>query len=243
MQDVTASWRRVAGVDADMLARPLAEVMQRAGLRVLGIAGAPGAGKSTVAHGVAARLTQAGHDPLVISLDDYYLSKAARTKLGIDLRGPPGTHDVRALVDVLDAIAAARAPIVVQRFSAALDEQIEPTMLDRVPTQVLVEGWVLGHRADGYEQILDRLDLLVFLDLDEDTAKRRRFEREAELRKRGGGFSEQDMQRFWDERIAPGLPLWVNDARTSADLLIECRPDGGVRRVSTSSPLVEVALG
>lgn len=247
MHEVTASWRPLARgaapTDPAAIGRPLAEVVRRCGVRVIGIAGAPGSGKTTIAQSAADVLRNHGDEPVVLSMDDYYLSKAARAKRGIELRGPPGTHDVDAFVDALEALAAGRVPVVVQRFSPALDDQVEPRTIERAPTHLFVEGWVLGHREDGYGGILDRLDVLVFIDLDDDTAKRRRFQREAGLREHGGGFSEEGMNRFWDERIAPGLPLWVSAARRDADVVIELRPDGAVRRVTTSSPLVEAALG
>lgn len=246
MQDVTARWRRIVGTrgrrDLAEISTPLAHVIRSSGSRVIGIAGVPGAGKSTIASQVAGVLRERGHDPFTISLDDYYLSKAERAARGIAQRGPPGTHDVHGLLDALDRIGANERPITVKRFSHELDEQIEPMTLDDPPTHVLLEGWVLGHREDGYGAILDRLDLLVFLDVDDATAKRRRYEREAALREHGGGFSEEGMNRFWDEVIAPGLELWVGEGRSAADLVIEAHPDGRVRRVLTSSALVDAAI-
>lgn len=247
MDDITPRWRRLAGDRTGRVAAevsvPLAHVVSSSGSRVVGIAGAPGAGKSTIASEVVDLLRERGHIPLSISLDDYYLSKAERAEHGVAQRGPPGTHDVPGLVDALDRIAARERPITVKRFSHELDEQVGPLTLDDPPSHVLLEGWVLGHPADGYEQVLDRLDLLVFLDVDRATAKRRRYEREAALREQGGGFSEEGMDRFWHDVLAPGIELWVADARAQADLVIETHGDGRVRRVLTSSPLVDAAIG
>ncbi len=89
-------------------------------------------------------------------MDDYYLSKQDRAARGLPWRGPPGSHDVGALVEVLDRIRVGHVPIMVQRFSPEIDDRIDPVTIAPVPTHVIVEGWVLGHRRDGYAEILDR---------------------------------------------------------------------------------------
>jgi uridine kinase len=108
---------------------------------------------------------------------------------------------------------------------------------------VLLEGFALGRRSDGYDRILERLDLLVFLEVDEATAKRRRFAREAELRARGGGFSEEQMERFWNEVLEPGMRQWLDDARAAADVVIDPDERGEARSVRTSSDRVLALLG
>ena len=217
MRDVTAVWPG------------LAEVIRRLDLRLVGIAGAPGSGKSTLARSVAASL----EDSFVLSTDDYYLPKAQR---GTAFRS---SHDLGDLVSALDRIRSGRGPLTVQRFSGEIDDRVAPVVLERIPAHVLLEGFALGRRTDGYDAILERLDLLVFLEVDERVAKQRRFAREDELRARGGGFSEREMQRFWDEVLEPGLRQWLDDARAAADVEIE--PDTGVVRTSTER--VFAALG
>ena len=67
----------------------------REGPALIGIAGAQGSGKTTLARAAAVRL-----DGVALSLDDFYLERAERTRLGrsihplLAVRGPPGTHDL-----------------------------------------------------------------------------------------------------------------------------------------------------
>lgn len=75
---------------------------------VIGIAGAQGCGKTTLARAAAARLG-AAH----LSLDDVYLTKAERQALAREahplfaVRGPPGKHDLALLERALAALRAA----------------------------------------------------------------------------------------------------------------------------------------
>jgi pantothenate kinase-related protein Tda10 len=231
MRDVTEAWRRLG----DGVVGPLAHVVRATGARFVGFGGPPGAGKSTIARAVAAALSE---ETLVMSLDDFYLSKDERAARGLEWRGPPGSHDLTALVSVLDRLRTGRLPVTVPCFSAEIDDRIEPIVVTREPSHVFLDGWLLGHRGDGYDAIVDRLDLLVFFDAPTDVARARRFGREASLRQRGGGFSEQEMRRFWDEVLGPGIPRWVEGARRSADLVIEDE----ARRVKTSSEAVAAVL-
>jgi uridine kinase len=241
MTDVTSEWHRLARAlgarDNGIIAKPLAHIVRESGLRIVGIGGPPGAGKSTIAELVAEDL----HEALVLSLDDFYLSKDERSARGLRWRGPPGSHDLAALLDVLDGFRQRREAITVPKFSAEIDDRTEPITLNTAPDHVLVEGWLLGHRDDGYSEILDRLDLMTFIDVDDETARARRFHREENLNERGGGFSADEMQRFWDEILGPGITRWVHGAKESADLVFEL-PFGNLRSVRTTSPLVLAGL-
>lgn len=221
------------------IADPLVRVINVLDVRAVGIAGPPGGGKSTLARATAERLDDA---TLVLSMDDFYLSKADRAARGIPWRGPPGSHDLDALIDVLDGVRAQRVPIALARFSSEIDDRIEHVMLNGVPQRVIVEGWVLGHRSDGYDRILERLDLLVFFDVPVELARARRYEREAALRRSGGGFSATDMDRFWTQVLEPGLDRWVREARATADLRIEVDASGELVAVHASRADVREAL-
>jgi uridine kinase len=241
MTNVTSEWKRLArrleARDNAVISKPLAHIVRELDLRVVGIGGPAGSGKSTIAELMADELGEV----LVMSLDDFYLSRDERSSRGLRWRGPPGSHDLAALLDVLDGIRERRVPIDIPKFSAEIDDRVEPITITRAPNYVLLEGWLLGHRGDGYDAILDRLDLMTFLDVDDETTRTRRFDREAALREHGGGFSKQEMQSFWDEVLGPGIPRWVRSAKESADLVFEM-PLGNLRSVHTTSSMVLAGL-
>lgn len=120
---------------------------------ILGVCGAQGSGKSTLAGGLRARLTAKGLRAAILSLDDLYLSRAERARLGqivhplFATRGVPGTHDAALGVRLLDAIRAG-ADVVLPRFDKAMDDPAPTGTLVNGPLDVLIfEGWCVGARA------------------------------------------------------------------------------------------------
>lgn len=117
---------------------------------LIGIAGAQGSGKTTLARLAAERLG-AAH----LSLDDVYLTKAERAEKGravhplFAVRGPPGTHDLRLLEATVAALRAAgpdsRTPL--PSFDKLTDDrrpEADGPMFAGRPSAVLVDGWCLG---------------------------------------------------------------------------------------------------
>lgn len=154
-------WRRchsgaaVAVADlAARLAEGLAHRHQAAGRSLLiGINGAQGSGKSTLAAGIAAALSARGLRVAVLSLDDLYLSRAARAALARDVhpllatRGVPGTHDVARGEAVISALLSGQGRVAVPRFDKARDDPGADAMVAAPVDLLLFEGWCIGATA------------------------------------------------------------------------------------------------
>ena len=81
---------------------------------VYGIAGLQGTGKSTLAAQMVVLAKRRGLSVVTLSIDDFYLGRRERLRLGRDVhpllatRGPPGTHDVALACAMIDALQGKR---------------------------------------------------------------------------------------------------------------------------------------
>ena len=123
---------------------------------LVGFSGCQGSGKSTLVALMAKVMREVhGVSTVVLSLDDFYLTKAARGALAESIhplfatRGVPGTHDLALLHET---IAALRQPppgsaVPVPAFDKALDDRTEMVHWRQVsaPVQLIfLEGWCVG---------------------------------------------------------------------------------------------------
>ena len=138
-----------AGWSPDFVQARLAEALER-GPGVHAIAGLQGTGKSTLASQLVVAARGRGVRALALSIDDFYLGRRERLRLGRDVhplcatRGPPGTHDVPLACEVLDALVA-RAPVRLPRFDKLADRRLPPSRwpVARDIDLVVFEGWFL----------------------------------------------------------------------------------------------------
>lgn len=135
---------------------------------VMGLCGAQGSGKSTVAR-AAVRLLQAGGlNAVALSLDDFYLGREARSRLArqvhplMAVRGPPGTHDVALASSVLDRLAVP-GPTSLPGFDKAADDrrpQAEWRRFEGPADVVIFEGWCVGARPEPSERLVRPVNAL-----------------------------------------------------------------------------------
>lgn len=113
--------------------------MLAAGGRVLGIAGAPGAGKSTLAEALRAHY---GPRAQLLPMDGFHLANEELARLGRDDRkGAPDTFDVDGFVAALQRVREGRHDVLVPRFHRDLEEPIAGAIRIAVDTQlVITEG-------------------------------------------------------------------------------------------------------
>lgn len=134
----------------------------------IGLCGAQGSGKSTVAAATVRLLEARGLTAVAVSLDDVYLPRSARERLAKEVhpllatRGPPGTHDVGLAGAVLDQL---RQPgrVSLPSFDKAADERRPRASWRTVATPVdvvIFEGWCVGARAQGAAALAQSVNAL-----------------------------------------------------------------------------------
>src|SRR5829696_8211024 len=100
-------------------ARALAESGER---RILGIAGPPGGGKSTVARAVVAEL---GELARLVPMDGFHLAQSELVRLGRrDRMGAPDTFDAAGYVALLERVRAAGETVYAPEFRRPPEEPI-----------------------------------------------------------------------------------------------------------------------
>ena len=139
---------------------------------LLGINGAQGTGKSTLAAYLALAIGDSSERAVaVLSIDDFYLTKAERRTLAqtmhplLATRGVPGTHDIPMLRDCLARLRGlgqgerGRLP----RFDKATDDRANrsswPTVTGPVGL-IILEGWCVGSVAEPDAGLEDPVNVL-----------------------------------------------------------------------------------
>ncbi len=206
---------------------PVVQLIRASRPRVFAISGPVGAGKSTIAGAVSRSLAEVGMRAVALSLDDFYLSRKERDRRGIVWRAAPGSHDLDLMVRTLAAIQDGLRPLVLPRFDMSRDDRTSDECLEDPPDVVLFDGWIIGYEREGYERILPYLDWHLHLDVPKDVARQRRFARETKLREQTGrAFTAEEMQRFWDEVLGPGIDTWVPITAEHADIVVRFAATG-----------------
>jgi D-glycerate 3-kinase len=124
--------------------------------RFVGLNGAQGAGKSTLAKLIAADVDRRGLRSALLSLDDFYLTKAERAQLAREVhplcatRGVPGTHDMGLLEATLAALAGG-GETALPRFDKLSDDRLPRDrwpIFEGRPDVIVLEGWCVGLLSD-----------------------------------------------------------------------------------------------
>lgn len=145
----------------------LAAELAASGARLIGIAGAPGAGKSTLAEALA-RATGG----IVLPMDGFHLPQCRLVELGRRERmGAPDTFDVEGFVAVLTAVRAQHASgktVTAPAFDRTIEEPVadEIAITPEVPT-VIVEGNYLLLNDAGWQHVAPLLDVTIYLEIDD----------------------------------------------------------------------------
>ena len=145
-----------------------ASALAQAGDRaVLGIAGAPGAGKSTLASALAEAV-----DAVVVPMDGFHLAQAELDRLGrAERKGALDTFDGHGFVSLLRRLRTADAPVT---YAPVFRREIEEPVAGAIAVRqdaplVIVEGNYLLVDESPWDEVRGLLDACWFVEIDETT--------------------------------------------------------------------------
>ena len=117
------------------------------------ISGSQGAGKSTLAKLFKLVIEKIYKKKvMLLSIDDYYLSKNQRLKLSKKIhplmitRGVPGTHNITALKDHINNFKKQHFPIITPTFNKLKDDISHKRKVIKNAQILLLEGWCCGSK-------------------------------------------------------------------------------------------------
>ncbi len=197
----------------DLLHR--AHSMTATGRVVLGICGAPGSGKSTIAGQLGLRY---GADAVVVPMDGFHLHDDELARLDLSERkGAPETFDVGGYLALLRRLRVEAADTV---YAPAFDRSRELSVAAAVAVRpehrlVVTEGNYLLYDAPGWSEVSTLLDEVWFVEADETT----RLERLVERHERNG--KPRDLAERWATVSDQANADLVAATRDRADLVVQ----------------------
>jgi pantothenate kinase len=155
------------GLDESLVQRAL--VLMASGRTVLGICGAPGAGKSTLAAKLVARM---GERAVVVPMDGFHLPDDELARLGLaDRKGAPETFDIAGYTALLARLREKGGRTV---YAPQFDRSRELSVAGAIAVRpahhlVVTEGNYLLYDAPGWSDVLPLLDEVWFVESEEST--------------------------------------------------------------------------
>jgi pantothenate kinase len=191
-----------------------AAVLAAAGRTLLGIAGCPGAGKSTLSAAIAARVPSS----TVVPMDGFHLLNDDLVRLGRRGRkGAPGTFDVDGYVALLDRLRrqSAGEVIAAPRYDRAASAPIpDAIVVNSDIALVITEGNYLLLDDSPWMAVRPLLDEVWFVDVGDKARVQRLLARHIEFGK------SPDDAREWVMRSDEANAAVVAASRGRADAVV-----------------------
>lgn len=211
-----------ASAGPDLLRASTAELVARARSmlaagerRILGVTGAPGAGKSTVCAAIAGAL---GDQVAVVGMDGFHLANTELSRLGRrERKGAPDTFDADGYAALLERLRTQpQNTIYAPTFNRDLEESIGSTVPVAAGTPLIVtEGNYLLLDSGAWSRVRPTLDAVWFLAPPEGLRLARLI-----ARHQAYGRSQAEAAE-WVGRVDQGNARTIEATRARADLIVQ----------------------
>ena len=201
------------------------ELLDQPGRSVLGIAGAPASGKSTLTALLLAELDQRRPGVAVaVGMDAFHIGHRVLLRRGLtDVKGAPETFDALGYIHLLKRLRSESDTIYAPEFDRDIEDSLAHVVeIGPGAKLVVMEGNYLLLDAPPWDAVRPLLDEAWFLHLDDAERQRRMIARH---RRHGHDQADAEDRTFGnDERnaqlvnAAPNRPdLWIEHTPNSAD--------------------------
>jgi pantothenate kinase len=197
---------------AELVARARA-LIARGGRTILGIAGPPGGGKSTVAREVVAEL---GEQARLVPMDGFHLAQAELVRLGRrDRMGAPDTFDAAGYAALLARLRGDEPVVYAPEFRREIEEPIAGAIaVPRTIPLVVTEGNYLLLGDGEWARVRPLLDEAWYVETDEELRVQRLIQRHIQFGK------TPEYARAWVMRSDEVNAARVASTAASADVLV-----------------------
>jgi len=177
------------------------------GTRLLGLTGAPGVGKSTLAAALGLP---------VVPMDGFHYADVELVRRGLrDRKGAPETFDAEGYAALLHRVRAGEPDVVAPMFERDLEQPIAGAIAVPATGTVVTEGNYLLLDEPRWRAVREQLDVVWHLTVDDDVRRARLVARHVAF-----GKSPEDAAA-WVARVDEANARLVEAARDRADLVVE----------------------
>src|SRR3954452_7294620 len=199
--------------DAEALVARARALAQPGTRTILGIAGPPGGGKSTVARQIVAEL---GEQARLVPMDGFHLAQSELVRLGRRERmGAPDTFDAAGYAALLARLRGTEPVVYAPEFRREIEEPIAGAIAIPVATPLVVtEGNYLLLEDERWSPIRPLLDETWYVETDEELRVQRLIQRHIQFGK------TPEYARAWVMRSDERNAELVAATATAADVLV-----------------------
>jgi len=198
-----------------LLHREAAALLARPGRTVLGIAGGPGTGKSTIAQKL---VTELGNVAAYVPMDGFHMKHAKLEASGtVADKGMPHTFEGAAFADFLERLKSATGPVNGPGYSRKIEDTVDDAFTVPATARLLVvEGNYLLLATAPWWRVKPLLDRSVYLEIPAETVRARLMKRHAEE-----GLFTAERNRAHIERVDLVNYDTIQRSRPRADIAID----------------------
>lgn len=182
-----------------------------AGIRLLGLTGAPGVGKSTYAAALAAE-----HGLAVVPMDGFHYADVELTRRGLlDRKGAPDTFDAEGYAVLLRRVRGCEPAVVAPAFDRDLEQPLAGAIAVPATGTAVTEGNYLLLDEPRWRAVRAEIDEVWHLHVDDDLRRERLVARHV----RHGKSPEE--ARAWVARVDEPNARLVQAVAARADRVLD----------------------